>query len=143
MFKFLELTDWDDTAVSQGNPLEPGQNRLKRTTDPLSPDKSIPEKDYLIKKIERANTDVVKAREKKEKAAAERASLKVLAGKRPAGEGSSRVPKKRSKQNMMEENVDSSERILDATPLQYADPNPDNQEICPTAEEDQHKETAE
>ncbi|PWA90378.1 hypothetical protein CTI12_AA101580 [Artemisia annua] len=111
MFEFLELPDWDGTSVSQGEALDPNRQAPKRTTDPLSPDKVIPEKDYLMDKAEKPDDDVLKAREKKEKANADRAA------KRAAGEGPSQVSRKRQKKNTAGEQrlagVDAEKKVLE------------------------------
>ena len=67
MSEYLELPELEGSAVSKGDPLPENQPRPNKTAEPLAPDVAIPEKTYAQLTVETANSDVVAAREEKER----------------------------------------------------------------------------
>ncbi|GKF85611.1 hypothetical protein Tco_0253438 [Tanacetum coccineum] len=69
MDDFLQLPMWFETVVSKGDPIPNDQHPANRTTPPLAVRQLIPEKTAAQRSIEKPNTKIVEAREKKEKLA--------------------------------------------------------------------------
>ena len=119
MSEFLELPNWDGTDVVDGPPLPEDQNRPVRTVEPLPEGQNIPPKEPLMKVAEKANDDVVKAREKKERENREKA-----AAKRKAGEGTSQAaPRKKTRGVNSAGVIPSLGVTVDTNPLNVAPPN--------------------
>ena len=118
MAEFLELPDWEGTSFGVGEVLPPGTVRPQRTTPPLAVGQAIPAKDHLMEKAERADDDVIRARERKEQDNARR-----LAMKRAAGEGSSAGVKRR-RQTVLDVTAGAvgQEDVISADPLNQANP---------------------
>ncbi|GJV41261.1 hypothetical protein Tco_1419701, partial [Tanacetum coccineum] len=69
MDDFLQLPMWSETVVSKGDPIPNDQRPANRTTPPLAVGQLIPENTAAQRSIEKPNTKIVEAREKKEKLA--------------------------------------------------------------------------
>ena len=67
MSEYLELPELDGSVVSKGDPLPENQPRPNKTAEPLAPDVAVPKKTYAQLTVEAANSDVVAAREEKER----------------------------------------------------------------------------
>ena len=118
MAEFLELPDWEGTSFGVGEVLPPGTVRPQRTTPPLPAGQAIPAKDHLMKKVEKADDDVLRAREKKEQDNARR-----LAMKRAAGEGPSAGVKRR-RQTVLDvaTGAGAQDDVISVDPLNQANP---------------------
>ena len=119
MSEFLELPDWEGTDVIEGSPIPDDQSPPVRTVEPLPEGQNPPAVEGLMKIAERANDEVVKAREKKERENRLRAE-----GKRKAGEGTSNAaPRKRNRGTNSVGIIPSLGATLDASPIHLAPPN--------------------
>lgn len=116
MSEYLELPDLEGSVVSKGDPLPEDHVRPDRTTKPLSPEKKVPAKSNLQKYVEVVDDDVVAAREEKERKQKE----KTPAPKRKTTVPGKNAPKKRKR--LIAEEVVSSDKTLDVTPINQADP---------------------
>ncbi|PWA69734.1 transposase (putative), gypsy type [Artemisia annua] len=106
MAEFLELPDWEGTSFSVGEQLPAGHQRPNRTTPPRAAGQAIPAKDHLMKKAEKADEDVLNAKEKKEQEARRRAALKR------AGEGSSAAGAEAEEANGPQSDLDDIDLFL-------------------------------
>ncbi|GKA72142.1 hypothetical protein Tco_0778358 [Tanacetum coccineum] len=117
MDTFLQLPVWTGTIASKGNPIPDNQCSEVRTTPRLAVREAIPEKSAFQKNLEKPNSKIVRAKEKKDQQNLAKAQAKH------AREGGSEAPQKKRKVcKNPDPNRSGSERNLSPTPLHLAAP---------------------
>ncbi|GJT86913.1 hypothetical protein Tco_1068630 [Tanacetum coccineum] len=117
MDTFLQLLVWTGTITSKGDPILDNQRPEVRTTPRLAVREAIPEKSAFQKNLEKPNSKIVMAREKKDQQ-----NLAKAQAKRARKEGSEAPQKKRKVHKNPDLNRSSSEKNLSPTPLHHANP---------------------
>ncbi|GJZ88751.1 hypothetical protein Tco_0660533 [Tanacetum coccineum] len=113
----LKLPSWTGTVVSRGDPIPDDQRPKLRVTPPLEAGAKIPDLTAFQKNLEKPNSKIVAARERKEKQNLAKAEAKR--GGAEANEG----PKKKRKVQKHNVSIQSgSEGTLSVTPLHQAEP---------------------
>ena len=93
MSEYLELPELEGSVVSKGDPLPENQPRPNKIAEPLAPDVAVPKKTYAQLTVEAANSDVVAAREEKER---KKQHTRPVSKKRAAAGPSAQPKRKRS-----------------------------------------------
>ncbi|GKA36912.1 hypothetical protein Tco_0723477 [Tanacetum coccineum] len=117
MDTFLKLPSWTKTVFSRGDPIPEDQRPKPQVTPPLGVGVKILELTTFQKSLEKPNSKIAAAREKKEQQSLAKAEAKR------AGAGGAEGPKKKRKVQKHHESIQSgSEEILLITPLHQAAP---------------------
>ncbi|GJS23949.1 hypothetical protein Tco_0452581 [Tanacetum coccineum] len=117
MDTFLKLPSWTGTIVSRGDPIPDDQRPKPRVTPPLKAGAKIPDLTAFQKNLEKPNSKIAAARERKEKQNLAKAEAKH------SGTEANEGPKK--KQRVQKHHVSiqyGSEGTLSVTPLHQAEP---------------------
>ncbi|GKB30355.1 hypothetical protein Tco_0869756 [Tanacetum coccineum] len=133
MDTFLKLPSWTGTVVSRGDPIPEDQRPKSRVTPPLPAGIKIPDLTAFQKNLEKPNSKIAAARERKEK----QSLAKTKAG---AAQADEEPRKKRKTQKHNEVAQSGSDETLLVTPLRQTGPalrkkhNPDTDVVQGTSQ---------